>query len=299
MPNWTKALAALAGCLVLAAPAAAQDAASFYKGKTVRIVVGFTPGGGYDIYARLLAKYYARHIPGNPTVVVQNMPGAASLKSVQYLTAGAPADGTLIVTFNAGLITQSLTIPDKVPVKFLDYAWIGNVSEDFRVCFTWNGTGIKNWQEFLAKDKVTYGNTGVGTSAYIDDRMLTDLFGVKLRTVMGYPGSADKRVAIERGELDGDCGSWTSMPDDWMRDKKVTMLIRFSKTLAPGMPAALPYAGDLLADPKKKQVLTLLTAGAVVGRPYIAPKGVPAERLAALRAAFDATMKEPKFLADA
>jgi tripartite-type tricarboxylate transporter receptor subunit TctC len=292
---------ALAVCasLVGVAPGAAQDVASFYKGKTVRLVVGFTPGGGYDIYARALARHYGRHIPGNPTVVVQNMPGAASLKSVQYLDAGAPTDGTLITTFNPGLLTQSLTSPDKVNVKFLNYAWIGNVSEDFRVCFTWNGTGIKNWQDFLAKDKVTFGNTGVGTSAYIDDRMLIDLFGVKLHAVMGYPGSADKRVAIERGELDGDCGSWTSMPEDWLRDKKITLLIRFSRQLVADMPANLPYAGDLLTDPKKKQTLNLLTTGAVVGRPYIAPRRVPADRLAALRAAFDATMKDPEFLADA
>jgi tripartite-type tricarboxylate transporter receptor subunit TctC len=294
-----KFLVALAVVVLLTAPAAAQDAASFFRGKTARVVVGFTPGGGYDVYARTLARHYGRHIPGNPTVVVQNMPGAASLKSVQYLGAGAPADGSLIVTFNPGLITQSLTSPDKVPVKFLDYSWIGNVSEDFRVCFTWNGTGIKNWSEFLAKDRVVFGNTGVGTSAYIDDRMLTDLFGAKLHAVMGYPGSADKRVAIERGELDGDCGSWTSMPEDWLRDRKITLLIRFSRNLAPGMPADLPYAGDLLTDPSKKQIFTLLGAGAVVGRPFIAPRAVPADRLAALRSAFDATMKDPEFLAEA
>jgi tripartite-type tricarboxylate transporter receptor subunit TctC len=294
-----RSIATLALCLLFAGPAAAQDPATFYKGKTVRLVVGFTSGGGYDLYARLLARHYGRHIPGKPTVVVQNMPGAASLKSVQYLTAGAPTDGTLITTFNPGLITQSLTSPDKVNVKFLDYAWIGNISEDFRVCFTWNGTGIRNWQDFLARSRVTFGNTGVGTSAYIDDRILSELFGVKLQAVMGYPGSADKRVAIERGELDGDCGSWTSMPDDWLRDNKITLLVRFSKTLVEGMPATLPYAGDLLTDPKKNRTFKLLTASAVVGRPYIAPKGVPADRLAALRTAFDATMKDPEFQADA
>src|SRR5436190_6944529 len=136
-----KFLVALAVVVLLTAPAAAQDAASFFRGKTVRVVVGFTPGGGYDVYARTLALHYGRHIPGNPTVVVQNMPCAASLKSVQYLGAGAPADGSLIVTFNPGLITQSLTSADKVPVKFLDYSWIGNVSDDFRGCFTGNGTG--------------------------------------------------------------------------------------------------------------------------------------------------------------
>jgi tripartite-type tricarboxylate transporter receptor subunit TctC len=293
------ALATAASCIAGTAPSAAQDPAAFYRGKTMRIVVGFSSGGGYDVYARVLARHIGRYIPGNPTVVVQNMPGAASLKSVQYLTTGAPTDGTLITTFNPGLITQSLTAPDKVGgVNFLDYAWVGNVSEDFRVCYTWNGTGIKSFQELLARPKVNFGNTGVGTSAYIDNRILSELFGVKVNMVKGYPGSADKRIAIERGELDGDCGSWTSMPDDWLRDSKITIHIRFSRTLVPGMPPSAAAARDVLTDPHKRDIFNLLTASAVVGRPYIAPKGVPADRLAALRAAFDATMKDPEFLAD-
>jgi hypothetical protein len=172
------------------------------------------------------------------------------------------------------------------------------VSEDFRVCYTWNGTRIKNWQELLARSKVNFGNTGVGTSAYLDDRILSELFGVRVNMVKGYPGSADKRIAIERGELDGDCGSWTSMPEDWLRDNKITVHIRFSRTLLPGMPASAVSARDLLTDPKKREIFNLLTASAVVGRPYIAPRGVPADRVAALRAAFDATMKDPEFVAD-
>jgi len=279
--------------------AEAQDVESFYKGKTFRIVVGFSPGGGYDVYARVLGRHIGRHIPGTPNVVVQNMPGAASLKSVQYLNAGAPNDGTLVTTFNPGLITQSLTTPDKVPVKFLDYAWLGSTSEDFRVCYTWNATGIKNWKDFLARDKVTFGNTGVGTSAYIDNRILSELLGAKLHMVQGYPGSADKRLAIERGELDGDCGSWTSVPEEWLATNKITVLVRFSKAQLPTMPKDLTYAGDLIADPKKKQVLSLLTAGALIGRPYIAPPDIPADRLAALRKAFDDTMKDPEFVAEA
>ena len=277
----------------------AQDTASFYKGKQLRIVVGFSPGGGYDVYGRQLARHIGRYMPGNPTVVVQNMPGAASLKSVQYLNAGAPNDGTVVTTFNPGLITQSLTVPEKVPVKFLDFAWIGSISEDFRVCYTWNATtGIKSWKDFLAKDKVTFGNTGVGTSAYIDDRMLSELLGVKLQAVQGYPGSADKRIAIERGELDGDCGSWTSIPEDWLRDKKITLLVRFSKRLLPSMPPDLPYAGDLLSDAKKKPVLDLLTAGALIGRPFLASAEIPADRVAALRKAFADTMQDAEFLAE-
>ena len=296
--RWGSAFAAIPLCIAFMAPTTAQDPASFYRGKTVRIVVGFSAGGGYDVYARTLARHLGRRIPGSPTVIVQNMPGAASLKSVQYLTAGAPADGTVVTAFNPGLMTQSLTAPDKIGVNFLDYAWIGNVSEDFRVCHTWNGTGINSWADLLARPKVNFGNTGVGTSAYIDNRILSELFGVKLNLVMGYPGSAEKRIAIERGELDGDCGSWTSLPEEWLRDHKITVHIRFSRTLVPGMPASAAAARDLLSDPGKQQIFGLLTASAVVGRPYIAPKGIPAERLAALRTAFDATMKDPEFLAD-
>jgi tripartite-type tricarboxylate transporter receptor subunit TctC len=294
-------LTSLAACtlLFLYGLASAEDVASFYKGKTLRIVVGFSAGGGYDQYARLLARHLGRHVPGNPSIVVQNMPGSASLKSVQYLDAGAPADGTLITTFNPGLITQSITTPDKVPVKFLNFAWVGNISEDFRACYTWNASGVKNWQDFLGEDNLRFGNTGVGTSAYIDNRMMTELLGAKIHQVQGYPGSADKRLAIERGELDGDCGSWTSLPEDWIKEKKITLLVRFSRTRLPDMPATMLYARDLLSDQKKKETFDLLTAGALIGRPFLAPQNVPADRIAALRAAFDATMKDPEFLADA
>jgi tripartite-type tricarboxylate transporter receptor subunit TctC len=294
-----KLLAACTACVLLTVPAAAQDAASFYKGKTVRIVVGFSAGGGYDHYARVLTRHIGRHIPGNPNVIVQNMPGAASLNSVKYTSAAAPTDGTMINAFNPGLITQSLTVPQKVGINFLNFGWVGNISEDFRVCHTWKGTGIKTWKDLLARPKVTMGNTGVGTSAYIDNRILSDLFGVKLQQVMGYPGSAEKRIAIERGELDGDCGSWTSLPEEWLRDQKITIHIRYSRTLVPGMPAAAINAREYLTDPKKRQTFELLTASALIGRPYIVPKAVPADRLAALRAAFDATMKDPEFIADA
>jgi tripartite-type tricarboxylate transporter receptor subunit TctC len=285
--------------LLLTVPAAAQDAASFYKGKTVRVVVGFSSGGGYDHYARVLSRHIGRHIPGNPNVIVQNMPGAASLNSVKYTSAAAPSDGTVINAFNPGLITQSLTAPNKVGINFLEFGWVGNISEDFRVCHTWTGTGIKTWNDLLARPKVTMGNTGVGTSAYIDNRILSDLFGVKLHQVMGYPGSAEKRIAIERGELDGDCGSWTSLPQQWLSERKITIHIRYSRTVVPGMPAEAINAREHLTDPKKRQTFELLTASALIGRPYIVPKAVPAERQAALRAAFDATMKDPEFIADA
>jgi tripartite-type tricarboxylate transporter receptor subunit TctC len=289
----------LAACALFASgSAAAQDVASFYQGKTVRIIVGFSAGGGYDHYARVLSRHIGRHIPGQPNVIVQNMPGAASLNSVRYLATAAPADGTVINAFNPGLITQSVTVPKKIGANFLDFAWLGSVTEDFRVCHTWNGTGIKDWQDLLKRPRVNFGVTGVGTASYIDSKMLSDLFGVQVHQVTGYPGSTEKRIAIERGELDGDCIGWTSVPEPWIRERKITVHLRFSRTLVADMPASSLVARDLLTDPRKQQVLDLLTASSVVGRPYITPKAVPADRQAALRAAFAATLKDPEFVAE-
>lgn len=296
----TMASAAVLSLLAMgaSAPAGAQGA-DFYKGKTVRLVVGFSPGGGYDAYTRLLARHYARHIPGKPDIVVNNMPGASSLKSVQYLDAGAAKDGTVLTAFNPGLIVQSMTAPDKFPIRLTNYAWVGSISEDIRVCYMWGATGVKTWDDMLKRDKVVFGETGTGSSAYVNERILKDVFGVKVQQVLGYPGSAEKRLAIERGELDGDCGAFTSIPPDWVRDKKVNVVIRFEQSLAPGMTADSPYAPDLAKDAKQRQLLMLLNSSGDVGRPYIAPRAVPQDRLKILRDAFDATIKDAQFLADA
>jgi tripartite-type tricarboxylate transporter receptor subunit TctC len=293
-----RAFIALIAGMLAATPAAAQDAESFYKGKTVRIIVGFSAGGGYDHYARVLARHIGRHIPGNPNVIVQNMPGAASLKSVRYVASAAPADGTVINAFNPGLITQSLTVPQKIGANFLDFAWLGSITEDFRVCHTWNGTGIKTWADVLKHPRINFGVTGAGTASYIDSRILADLFGVKVRQVSGYPGSTEKRIAIERGELDGDCIGWTSVPQHWVRENKITIHLRFSRRLIGGIPASALVARDLLTDDRKKQILDVLTAPSLIGRPYILPKAVPADRLKALRTAFKATMTDGDFVAE-
>ena len=284
----------------LASPASAQNADNFFKGKQIKLTVGFTPGGGYDAYTRLLARHYGRYIPGNPEMIVVNMPGASSFKSVQYLNSGAPKDGTAITAFNPGLLIQSMTIPNKVNVKFTDFAWIGSISEDLRVCYMWHQTGVKTWDDMLKRNPVIMGDTGAGSSSYVNQKIMQELFGVHLKHILGYPGSAEKRIAIERGELDGDCGSWTSLAEDWIRDKKVNIVLRFSPHVALGLPESVTYAGDLLKnDPKKQQVFQLISSSADIGRPFIAPKQVPADRLKVLRDAFNATMKDAKFLADA
>lgn len=286
-------------CLNCFASPSTADAKSFYDGKTIKLVVGFSPGGGYDQYTRLLARHYANHIPGHPDIVVNNMPGASSLKSVEYLDATAPKDGTVIVAYNSGLITQSMTLPDKVKVNLSKFSYIGSITEDIRMCYMWHTTGVKTFAEMQKRPKVVFGETGRGSSAYVNERIIKEVFGVKLKQVLGYPGSAEKRLAIERGELDGDCGSYSSLSDDWLNNHKVNILIRFNKNVAPGMSKDIPYDVDLAKDADTKKLLQLFAATGEVGRPYIASLGVPKDRLKILRTAFDDTVKDPKFVADA
>lgn len=238
---------------LLAAPASAQTVADFYRGKTVRLIVGYGAGGGHDANARLLARYIGQYIPGNPHVLVQNMPGAASLKAIQYLDNGAATDGTVFVTFNSGLVTESLTKPDEVPINLNHYAWIGSLSQEIRVCFVRTDTGIKTWNDVLKNPRITFGETGRGSASYVDGGILKDILGVKLKIVFGYAGgSSEKELAVERGELDGDCVSFSSIPKDWIKNHKVVFFSRGSTIMPAGLPPDTPYIVDLTGDPEKR-----------------------------------------------
>jgi tripartite-type tricarboxylate transporter receptor subunit TctC len=272
----------------------------FYAGKTITIVVGLPPGGGADAYARLVQRHYPRHIEGRPTIVVQNLPGAGSLRSVTYLTASMPADGTALGTFSSALLNEALIAPNRVTVDFRSYGWIGNVSEDVRVCYVWGGSGVTTWRDMLARDKELFmGATAPGTAGNADTAMLQNLFGVKLKQVQGYSGSAAKRLAIERREIDGECGGWTSLPDDWLRDKKINVLVRLSPTVVAGMDSAVPFGGDLVKNDGERQVYDFLTAPERLGRLFMVSGRVPADRVAVLRRAFDAMVADPEFRSEA
>lgn len=298
--GWLQSLA-LASAFSAAGLGAAfgETPADFYKGKNVNVVVGFTAGGGYDQYARVFARHFEKHIPGRPTVVVQNSPGAGSLTAVKRLDNSLPADGTNIVTFNYGLITESMTRPEKTNVKFTDYRWIGSITRDLRVCYAWHETGIKTWDDVAKRDEVIFGTTGPGTSVYINGAILRNVFGLKIRQITGYPGSAETRIALERGELHADCNTWSSIPANWKREKKIVPFVLFTTESAPDMPPGLPYIGTFAKTAEQKAILEVLTAAGDLGRPYIVSPKVPADRVAALRAAFDATMKDKDYLADA
>src|SRR5262245_16640412 len=290
------AQACVAALSVAAAPAAAQD---FYRGKTLTILAGFSPGGGFDINARVLARHIGRHIPGNPTVVVQNMAGAGSTTAVQHLDLSAPKDGTVIDIFNFGNIGEARLNPDKLKVDFRKFNWIGSISHDLTVCYVWHTFGVKTLAELKAKDKVHMGLTGMGTSSDTNQRILKNIFGVRVQQVSGYPGSAEQRIAIERGELDGDCGAWSSIPVEWVEGRKIVPVIRSAPATVPDMPADVPYSVDIAPSPRDAQVLRMLLASAQLGRPFIASQQVPAERVRILRDAFAATMKDPQFIAEA
>jgi tripartite-type tricarboxylate transporter receptor subunit TctC len=286
----------LIGLCGLSLPARAQD---FYKGKTFTIVVGFSPAGGYDSYARVLARYLGKYIPGHPTVIVQNMPGAGSLTSVRYLNATAPTDGTVMTIFNPGLIIQSMVQPDRVDLDFRNIAWVGVVTPDFRVCYGYGDNGIKTWDQLMHGGKqFIIGSTGKGSGNYINGAMLRIIFHAPVKQVLGFPGSAEQRLAIEQGELDGDCGSYSSIPLDWLNKGLVHTFVRFIESRPPEIPASAPYIGTLASNDEQRQLLRLLSGGDEVGRPFVMSKQVPADRLAIVRKAFDDTMKDPDFLSE-
>jgi tripartite-type tricarboxylate transporter receptor subunit TctC len=272
----------------------------FYAGKTLNLIVGEPPGGGSDAYARLLSRHLGRHIPGAPAIIVQNMPGAGTLKAVMYINTTAPTDGTVMATFSSALIEQALTTPQRVRADFRNYGWIGNISEDVRICYVWGASGVKNFQEMLARPKpLFWGATAPGTAGNADSAMLQNLFGVKIRAVQGYAGSADKRLAVERREIDGDCGGWTSVPEDWLRDRKINVVVRLSPTLVAGLDKLVPFGGDLVKDVRERRLYDFLTAPERLGRLFMVSNKVPADRVAALRAGFDAMVADPAFRGEA
>ena len=289
---------AVLSMLASVVPASAQEPASIYKGKTIRIVVGYSAGGGYDLNARILARHIGTHIPGNPNVIVENMPGASSLKSVRYLEAG-PKDGTVMTAFSAGLVVQSITEPQMFPIKLTDYAWVGSIAQEIRVCYVRSDLGVTTFEQLRQLPAVSFGETGSGSAGYVDQSIMRTVLGVKVKTIIGYPGSAEKEIAIQRGELDGDCVSYSSIPKERLDNRRINLIYRSSDKLLPGMSADMPYIMDLIKNPKDKELVRFLLVPTIVGRPYMASQDVPKDRLAILRKAFDETMADPSFKAAA
>jgi hypothetical protein len=289
----------LALAVTLLSPAArAAEEAGFYRGKTITLISGSAAGGAYDAYARLLARHIGKQVAGNPAVVVQDMPGAGSLTAVHYLDGNGAKDGTVLVTFNPTLVTASITEPEQTGLRFTDLAWIGSMTHEFRVCYAWDTTGIKSWDALKSAKEFVIGATGTGTANYVNGAILRNLFGVRIRQVLGYAGAAQQRLAIERGEIDGSCSEWTALPPDWIEQRKALALVRWLPTAPADFSQTAPYIGDL-ATGEDRRIIEMLVAPSILGNPFAASKQVPAARIAVLRAGFDATMRDRTFLAEA
>jgi tripartite-type tricarboxylate transporter receptor subunit TctC len=296
------------GILVLAlvaacgAPAAAQQSvADFYKGKTVRIVVGISVGSGYDVTARALQRHLGKHIPGNPTVIVQNQPGAGSMTMVNQLYANGPFDGTVIGAPFNGLPTTPLLQPAGVRFDPNKMPWIGSTNRETQVTYMWHTAPAKKFTDIATTEVVT-GAQAPGTTQYDYPTLANDVFKYKFKVVTGYKSTSDIHLAMERGEIHGNgATNWTTLltlNGDWLKEKKVRVIAQWALKKHPDLPD-VPMVLDLAKTEADRAALELVIARLEYGRPYFVPPGVPAERVQALRRAFDATMKDKEFLADA
>ena len=288
-------LAGIVALTFVSAPGKAQD---FYAGKTVNLIVGYSAGGGYDQYARLLARHSGRYIPGHPTIVVQNMPGAATLNAVRHLSTNAPRDGTAIVMFDPGLILETLTDPERYKLNLSDYQWIGGMSREVTICYAWHATGIRTLADMLARKEFLIGITAKGSAVYANGRTLQKLFNAPIRQIAGYPGSNEQRLAVERGELEGACASWSAIPQDWAKNRLINPLVRFAATQPGDMPST-PYVNDLAKGDADRALMNILNAPGELGRPFIMAQDVPRERVRTLTAAFERALRDESLLAEA
>lgn len=298
MPLRAFHLAFIAGLFALFGyPAAAQD---FYAGKTITINVGSAAGGSYDLYSRMVARHIGKHLPGNPTIVVRNMPGANSGVMAHYIYEVAPKDGTALgAPLNTVPLTQLLE-PASMKFNSADFNWIGAVSSPANVLATWHTAGVKSIEDAQKKETLI-GATTPGTTQEMYPLMANNLFGTKFKVVTGYKASTEINLAMERGEVEGRGANtylaYRFQNADWIRDKKLNFIFQMTEMRDPEMkdvPTLLEYAKT---DEQRKIVLMMVTTEAI-GRSLIAPAGVPADRVALLRKALMETVKDPEFLAD-
>lgn len=293
--------AALLGLAGLATPAAAQQSVEdFYKGKTIDLYIGFTVGGGYDLYARLVGRYIGEHLPGKPKVVPKNMTGAGSRIAAGYVFSVAPKDGTALGTADQSIPLEQATGESGINFDSAKFNWIGNPIVDNNVVVTWQTSPVKTIED-ARRIEVAVGATGFNTSSQYP-QVLNTMVGTKFKIILGYPGGNEINLAMENGEVAGrgsnSWASWKASRPDWVRDRKLNILVQIGLAKNPEL-ASVPLLIDLAQNDEDRAAMRLVSAPPVVGRPIFTSPGVPPERVAALRKAFDETMKDPAFIADA
>lgn len=282
--------------------AQADEIEEFYSGKTVQMIVGYSAGGGYDLYARTLARHIGNHIPGNPNVVVRNVPGAGSMVATNQIANTLPQDGTIIGTVGRGMAFEPLFGNEQAQFAPRDLGWLGSMNNETSICAAWHTSGVETYED-LYETELTVGGTGAGADTDLFPKVMYELLGMQFVPISGYPGGNDVLLAMERGEVQGRCGwSWSSARannPEWFEDGgEVNLLFQMSLEKHPELPDT-PLVTDFAETEFEEQVLNLLFARQVMGRPFVTTPNVPEERLRALRQAFVATMEDEDFLRDA
>ncbi len=295
----TRAAAGLALSILACGMAQAQTPEQFYKGKTVDLAIGYPPGGSNDIYARILAQHLSKHIPGHPNVIARNQPGAGSFLVMNQMAATAPKDGTAIaIGAPTVALDEKLGTPG-VRYKTGDLNWIGRISPLINMVMIWNTVPVKTHEDTL-KTEVTLAGTGAGSTVSIYPTVMNNLFGTKYKLVMGYKGSNEAMLALERGEVEGHSTSWEALKGahpTWYPDKKVSIPVQFALKPHPEIPE-VPTAISFARTEEERRILSAILNATEVGTSFFTTAGVPADRVEALRRAFDATMEDPEFKAD-
>jgi tripartite-type tricarboxylate transporter receptor subunit TctC len=289
--------------LAQSAAAAAVDhpMAGLYRGKTVDVWIGYSAGGGYDAYARLLTRHMGKHIPGNPAMVARNMEGRGSLLLANWLYTSAPDDGLVFGTISRGSAFDPLLGLPGADYDPTQYGWIGSANNEVSVCVAWHTTPVNKFEDALANELVV-GGTGGSDDTSQFPKVLNDVLGTKFKLVKGYAGGNEISNAMEKGEVGGRCGwSWSSVKSTrmkWVEQGKIRVLVQLALERHPELPG-VPLVTQMASTDEQAQILKLIFARQVIGRPFVAPPGLPPERLELLRQAFAETMRDPDFLADA
>jgi tripartite-type tricarboxylate transporter receptor subunit TctC len=289
------ALAALAG----ANQAAAQTPEDFYKGRTIDFVIGYPPGGSNDTWGRLLGRHIGKHIPGKPNVVPKNMPGAGSFLAANTVFTVSPKDGSVIAIAAPTAPLDERLGTQGVRFKSAEFGWIGRVDSLVNMAFLWKTSPVKTFADALTTQS-TLSATGVGSTVYVYPNVINHLLGTKFKLVLGYKGSSEAMLAVERGEVEGHSTSWVALKvahPSWIAEKSVNIIVQFALKRHPEM-ADVPTAIEVARTDEQRAILAPVMNAAEVGSAFFTTPGVPTDRLTALRRAFDATMKDPEFLAD-
>ena len=287
--------------LVAAIAASPCGAAEFYQGKQVTIVVGFSSAGTYDATARLFARHLGKHLPGKPSVIVRNQPGAGSLVATNGLYVSAPKDGTTLGVIGGGVVLEPLLGNPQATYDPRRFNWIGGRTRDNFLCLVWHTVPVQTLQDVTKRETIV-GATGPGSRTLTYPRALNELIGTRFKVVSGYPGGNEITLALERGEVEGYCGwalgSIKTRAPDWIRDGKIRPLAQFTLAKTADLPN-VPLATELAGSERERRAIEFLAADSVLAWPLVAPPDLPADRVAELRAAFSAMMQDPQLLAEA